>query len=366
MKKKAIIGIIVAVIVIAIVAIIAVCSKKEKLEEVKIPLQIDALERTVSVIIGYPKDSGIVVEDTDWDDSKVFKNSEKNYELTMSLSEDTTYEDNKEYAKDEDYDYEEITIGNYSGYVVKSDYNIEGRVLLEEIGDGDRYIYLAFDLEAIESYVNDDYVDLKPIYELEEVQKIIKSVKYDKGESTTQATKEAIEEKEEEEKTSNYGEFSDRSRTEGTSDKEGLIFIPSFESPKPELYRAEQRNDNVGVDNNLWYIADDSSYNASGIEVRVFPKSGDYEDMEAYKEEKGSLYNWKKETVAGKEYDTYTFGSDATIPEKYSKYYNGAFMVGNKVVEFSYNVYAEVPDQDYADKFFNEIIDSIEYSKEME
>ena len=40
-------------------------------------------------------------------------------------------------------------------------------------------------------------------------------------------------------------------------------------------------------------------------------------------------------------------------------------MVGNKVVEFSYNVYAEVPDQDLGDTFFNQIINSIEYSKDM-
>ena len=77
------------------------------------------------------------------------------------------------------------------------------------------------------------------------------------------------------------------------------------------------------------------------------------------------MYKWSKQTIAGKEYDTYTFGSDSSVAEKYSKYYNGAFMVGNKVVEFSYNMYAEVPDQDLGDTFFNQIINSIEYSKKM-
>ena len=75
------------------------------------------------------------------------------------------------------------------------------------------------------------------------------------------------------------------------------------------------------------------------------------------------MYHWTKQTIAGKEYNTYTFGSTSSTPEKYSKYYNGAFMVGNKVVEFSYNMYAEVPDQDLGDTFFNQIINSIEYSK---
>lgn len=165
--------------------------------------------------------------------------------------------------------------------------------------------------------------------------------------------------------TFNYGEFASRSRSEGASDKEGLIFIPSYESPNTELYKAEQRNDNVGVDNYLWYIAEDSSYNASSIEVRVFPKSKSYASMDEYIKEKGDMYHWSKETIAGKEYDTFTFGSNPSTPAKYSKYYSGAFMNGDKVIEFSYNVYAEIPDQDLGDTFFNKIIESIEYSSKM-
>lgn len=365
MNKKTI-GIIVGVAVIAIAAVIVavICLNGEKLEEVKLPLQINALERTVSATVGYPKDKGFTVEDTDWENAKIIKNEGKNYTLTVTLEEDSTYQTNKEYAAEEE-NYEEVKFGDYSGYVVKGEYDIEGFVLLEDLSDQNIFVYLTYELEAIESYVDDNWVDLNPIYNTEEVQKILKSVKYDKGESTKEETKKEIEDKEEEEKTSNYGEFASRSRTEGTSDKEGLIFIPSFESPNPEIYRADQRNDNVGVDNNLWYIAEDSSYNASGIEVRVFPKSEDYESMEKYIEKKGDMYKWSKQTIAGKEYDTYTFGSDSSTPAKYSKYYNGAFMVGKKVIEFSYNVYAEVPDQDLGDTFFNKIIDSIEYSSKM-
>ena len=360
MDKK-IIGIIAAVAVIVIAIIIAVCLGKGNLEEVKLPLQVDALERTVSVTVKYPKNKGITVENSDSESAKTFKNTDKNYNLELTLVEDSTYKDNKEYASEEE-NYEEVKFGDYSGYVVKGDYNIEGRVLLEDLGDQNIYVYLAFDLEAIESYINDNWVDLKPIYNLDEVQKILKSIKYDKGENTTSDTKKEIENKEEKEKTSNYGEFANKSRSEGTSDKDGLIFIPSFKSPNEELYKAEQRNDNVGVDNNLWYISEDSAYNTSGIEVRVFPKTGSYESMEDYIKEKGDLYHWTKQTIAGKEYDTYTFGSDSSVAEKYSKYYNGAFMVGNKVVEFSYNMYKEVPDQDLGDTFFNQILNSIEYS----
>ena len=364
--SKKIIGIIVAVIVIVAIAIVIVLGLgKENLEEVKLPLQIETLERTVSVTVGYPKNKGITVEGTDSESAKTFKNKEKNYSLELTLQEDTTYQDNKEYAMEEE-NYEEIKVGDYSGYVVKGEHDIDGSILLEDASDQNVSVYLTFDLEAIESYIDGNWVDLKPIYNTDEIQTILKSIKYDKGENTSSETKKSIDDKKEEAKTSNYGEFASRSRTEGTSDKDGLIFIPSFESPKPELYRAEQRNDNVGVDNNLWYTAENSSYNASGIEVRIFPKSESYESMEEYIEKKGDMYHWSKQTIAGKEYDTYTFGSNSSIATKYSKYYNGAFMVGNKVIEFSYNIYAEVPDQDLGDEFFNNIINSIEYSKKME
>lgn len=377
MNKK-VIGIIIAVIVVLAVAVIAAIAilnpggKKQEvvnLEEVKIPLQIDSLERTVSATVGYPKDCKITVEDSDYENEKTFKNTEKNYSLEVTLTEDSTYKANKEYAlkesDDEDEKAEEVKFGEYSGYVVKGNYDIEAYALLEDLSDQNTYVYLAFNLEAIESYVDGDWVDLEPIYNLDEVKQILNSIKYDKGENTSSETKKSIEEKEEKEKTSNYGEFASRTREEGTSDKDGLIFIPSFKSPNTKLYKAEQRNDNVGVDNNLWYIAENSAYNASGIEVRVFPKTGTYANIEEYIKKKGDMYHWTKQTIAGKEYNTYTFGSTSSTPEKYSKYYNGAFMVGNKVVEFSYNMYAEVPDQDLGDTFFNQIINSIEYSKKM-
>ena len=360
--KKSITNILLIVLLVAGLFTLTGCNKSSKLEEVKIPLEIDYLERTVSATIGYPKDKGIKVEDTDY--SKVFSNEEKNYQLDFTLTEDSTYEDNKEYYKDEEEGYEEVKFGEYTGYIVKDEYDVEGEILLEDLSDNDIYVYLAFNVSAIESYVDDDWVDASTLYNLEEVKTILNSIKYDKGEDTVEQTKEKIENKQEEEKTSNYGEFKDRSRTDGTSDKDGLIFIPSFKSPDENLYKADQRNDNVGVDNNLWYMAEDKGFEASGIEVRVFPKSDSYESMEKYIEEKGDMYHWSKTTIAGKEYDTYTFGTDSTIPSKYSVYHSGAFMVGNKVVEFSYNMYAEVPNQELGDEFFNKIISSIEYSKD--
>ena len=168
-------------------------------------------------------------------------------------------------------------------------------------------------------------------------------------------------EDEEEEIEQTYGEFEDR--TDGYSDKDGLIFIPAFESPDPDLYKAEQRNDNIGIDNYLWNLDEHSQYETSGIEVRIFPKSGTYASIDEYKEKKGDMYTWSKSTIDGKEYDTFVFGKGEKAA-KYSDYYSGAFMVGDKVVEFSYNMYAEIKDQDLGPKFFTQIVDSIEYSKE--
>ena len=361
MDSKKIIGIAAAAVVIAIILIV-ILTKAGKLEEVKLPLQVDVLERTVTATVRYPKNKGITVEDTDYDSNKVIKNESKNYSIEIDITEDSTYADNKDYAKEEE-GYEEVKFNDYTGYIVKGSYDVEGYVLLEDLGDQNIYVYLRFEVSAIESYIDDDYVDVEKLYKLDEVQKILNSLKYDKGENTKEDTQKAISDKEEEEKTSNYGEFANRSRTEGTSDKDGLIFIKSFTSPDETLYRAEQRNDNVGIDNYLWYISDKSAYNASCIEVRVFPKDSEYSSLDEYKEDKGDLYHWSKSKIAGKEYDTYTFGDDSSIPEKYSKYYSGAFMVGNKVVEFSYNMYKEIPDQDLGDKFFTQIMDSIEYSK---
>lgn len=357
MSKK-IIGIVAAVFIIAAIVItIAVLTKEENLEEVKLPLQIDFLERTVSAMVGYPKDTGVVVEDTERDNSKIFKNEQENYKLEISLTEDTTYKYNKDYSSKKT-GYEEVQFNDFTGYIIKGKYDIRGSILLEDI-NSNVYIYLNIVFKPIKSGA-----EVEKLYQLDEVQKILNSLKYDKGENTVEETKNAIAKKEEEKKTKNYGEFANRDRKDGTSDKDGLIFIPSFKSPDETLYKAEQKNDNVGVDNYLWYMAEKSAYYDSGIEVRIFPKTESYNTMEEYIQEKGDMYHWSKTTIAGKEYDTYTFGSSSSVPQKFSKYHSGAFMVGNKVVEFSYNMYAEIPNQDLGDTFFKQIIDSIEYSKD--
>ena len=290
-----------------------------------------------------------------------FEHTDSGADVTVRFVYD--YENSSNVTKDaddfysEDYhDYAKVEKAGHSGWEIwettelVNDYEV-CLVLGESEEDGKVY---AVDIMVEPSPMDSDHIfDTKTFVESEDFAHMIETMKVDA------ASAEEIEEANKVDQA--YGEF--KGRTDGYSDKDGLIFIPSYESPNKELYKAEQKNDNVGIDNYLWYISDDASFESSGIEVRIFPKKGTFANIDEYKEEKGDMYKWDKATIAGKEYDVYTFGS-ATKAAKYSDYYSGAFMVGDKVVEFSYNMYAEVPDQDLGPKFFKQVVDSIEYSKE--
>lgn len=355
MNKKVIIGIIAVVAVIGVVIGI-ICTKGGKLQEVTLTEELYSGESKISATFGYSKKAGFTEEKGELENVMEIKNEAKNYSIELALYADTTYEDNKQSSKEDEESYKEVKFSKYDGYIYKgSESRIEGNILLEGNEEDNQYKYITLTVEVIDSYTDGKEVDITSIYESKEVQTILNSIKYNG--IVTVENEESSEEVKEESK----GEFA--GRTDGISDKDGLIFIPSFKSPDETLYKAEQRNDNVGIDNYLWYISEKKAYEASGIEVRIFPKDTEYSSFEEYKEDKGDMYHWSKTKIAGKEYDTYTFGSNPTVADKYSKYYSGAFMVGNKVVEFSYNMYKEVPDQSLGDKFFKQIMDSIEYSK---
>ena len=324
-----------------------------KLEEVT--LKLEDGDETVSATFGYSGKSGITVEEGYDDSGKILKSEEGKWELKIDLCADTTYDDNKEYAKEEE-GYKEIEFNSYKGYMYNySEEEIDMEILLDAGDDETVAKYISLELRTTD-YENE--VNMQTIYELDDVQTILKSIKYN---GTETANTESDDSDDTDKGAKVVGEFADR--TDGISDKDGLIFIPSFDSPDETLYRAEQRNDNVGIDNYLWYTPEDRTYDASGIEVRIIPESGTFESMEEYIEDKGDMYHFSKETIAGKEYDVYTFGDPVTI-EKYSKEISGAYMVGNRVVTFHYNMYAEVPNQELGDQFFKQIMDSVEYSKD--
>lgn len=348
--KKVLINVLMIIVLLA--GMLSLTGCEGKLKEVTLTTEDD--DAKISATLEYSEKSEITLEDGFDDSGKTFVSEKDKWELEVYVVADTTYDDNKEYSKEED-GYKEIEFNGYKGYIYNySESEIEGAILFDEGEDDNVSKYLSLELRTTD-YDND--VDISSVYQLDDVQTILKSIKYNGKEAVT-----ATETKNSTDNDSKpVGEFADR--TDGIADKDGLIFIPSFESPNDEIYKAEQRNDNIGIDNYLWYTADNKAYDASSIEVRIIPKSGTYESMEEYIEDKGDLYHFSKETIAGKEYDVYTFG-DATPIAKYSKEISGAYMVGNRVVEFHYNMYAEIPDQDLGDTFFKQIMDSVEYSKD--
>ena len=357
MNKKVLIGIIAVVVVCAVVIGIVCITKGGKLKEATLKEDLGYEDSQISATVGYSAKAGFTEKEDELDNFIELENKDKNYSVELGLRVDTTYESNKDGSKEEE-GYKEVKFNKYDGYIYKaSDSRITGAILLEGNEEDNLYKYIALDVEIIDTYEEGKEVSIDSIYESKEVQTILNSIKCI-GVSKIEDSEEAKEE----DKQARKGEFADR--TDGISDKDGLIFIPSFKSPNEELYKAEQRNDNIGIDNYLWYTSDKKAYESSGIEVRIIPKTTEYASFDEYKEDKGDLYHWSKTKIAGKEYDTYTFGSDSKTPEKYSVYHSGAFMVGNKVVEFHYNMYKEVPDQSAGDKFFTQIMNSVEYSKD--
>ena len=272
----------------------------------------------------------------------------------MNTSKSSIIMKEKDFSSTAYCDYKETEIAGHQAYTIKKNNNfaVQYGILLDEY-DKDHNKNYGVKIVVSKNSLKLDAFDPSAFVETDAFKTLLNSLKFEGSESGN--TENNNNEKK------NYGEFA--SRTDGMSDKDGLIFIKKYDSPKADVYKAEQRNNNVGIDNYLWYTNEKRQYESSGIEVRVFPQKGTFNNLDEYKNKKGSMYTWGKTTIGGKEYDTFVF-SNSTPAAKYSKYYNGAFMIGNRVIEFSYNMYAEVPDQDLGDTFFSQIINSIECSKD--
>ena len=304
-----------------------------------------------------PKDSGYTFsEDTNKAILKHEENGSTIEIFLMNTSKSSIIMKEKDFSASAYSEYKETEIAGHEAYSIKNGDNfaMQYGILLDEY-DKDHGKYHGLKIKVSKSSLKLDAFDPSAFVESETFKTLLNSLKF---EYEAEATEGDAEKKAE---MKNYGEF--EKRTDGLSDKKGLIFIKKFDSPKADVYKAEQKNDNVGIDNYLWYTNEKRQYDASGIEVRIFPQDGTYENMDAYKTKKGSMYTWSKTTIAGKEYDTFVF-SNSTPAAKYSQYHSGAFMVGNRVVTFHYNMYAEVPNQELGDQFFKQIMDSVEYSKD--
>lgn len=131
----------------------------------------------LEAVIGYPKKSGITVEDGEDDSYKTLSNTKDGYEMTVYLCYDsTTYDENQAFAKG-DLHYEEKMFSGFEGYVVQLfDSSIEVNVYLDYLEYEDVYLYI-----SISNHMDVDFDHRKDVYELyqlPEIQEILQSIVY--------------------------------------------------------------------------------------------------------------------------------------------------------------------------------------------
>ena len=125
----------------------------------------------------YPEGEGITLErDEEYPNWIDMKYDSKNITIGPAIFEDTTYDANKEYAKEDEDTYEEFELNGYDcyGYEAFGGYYIV--VHLEEVSETtDRY--LVIDTETID-YSKDGTPEGKAQYEDKDIKKIIESFEY--------------------------------------------------------------------------------------------------------------------------------------------------------------------------------------------
>lgn len=128
------------------------------------------------VVIGYPKNSKIIVEEGVYESYTTLRNEREKYELEIYLSIDsTTYDDNQEYAKEEPM-YEELNFSGFECYGYQfSDSTYEVNMYLDYYEYED--VYLTVDISSC-SEDSDDWENFYELYQHPEVQDILNSVVY--------------------------------------------------------------------------------------------------------------------------------------------------------------------------------------------
>jgi len=125
----------------------------------------------------YPKDADIVLEgDEEYPNWIDMHYGSKNITISPAIFEDTTFDDNKEYDKENEETFREFKINGYDcyGYEAFGGYWIY--VHLEELSDTtDRY--LVIDTEIIDYSIEDTPEGIAH-YEDEDIKKIIESFVY--------------------------------------------------------------------------------------------------------------------------------------------------------------------------------------------
>ena len=179
----------VLVVILLIVGIftIAGCGKNKedelKKNGSKLNLQVENNYDDDGTIISldyyYPKDSGIELYEDDYtsERSKIITDKEDNYKISFSLSEDSTYPNNKKSNKERYEDkFKEIKIGKYDAYKIEKYRSLEIYVLLEQLQDTQtRWATITIDVLS-QSGNDDSGIDFYK--NNEEVKSIVNSLTY--------------------------------------------------------------------------------------------------------------------------------------------------------------------------------------------
>ena len=176
MNKKILLSII-AVLTIT-VALFTGCSgkkvdkegeEKKNVETITIKKEFDNIDYHV-VTLNY--DKGIKLETEDGTYGYIVKNEKADYEMNILINEDTTYADNKDYAKENNEGFKEEKFGKYKGYSYADSETEQAVYVLFEDKDG-QSIYASIDISSISG----DSKGSK-LYASEEVQNILKTIEY--------------------------------------------------------------------------------------------------------------------------------------------------------------------------------------------
>lgn len=170
-----------AIIALLILASLCACSKTaEENKGKKLSLYCETWEADnarLSVDFFYPEDAGIVLEgDEDYQNCIDMHYESKNITINPGIFEDTTFDANKEYDKENQETYKEFKINGYDCYGYEDFGGYWIYVHLEEVSDTtDRY--LVIDTEVIDYSIEDTPEGIAH-YEDEDIKKIIESFVY--------------------------------------------------------------------------------------------------------------------------------------------------------------------------------------------
>lgn len=124
----------------------------------------------------YPEEEITLKGDEEYPDRIDMHYEEKNINISPAIMEDTTFDANKEYAKENEETYEEFKIGKYSCYAYEDFGGYWIYVHLQEVSETtDRYLVISTDRI---DYSKDDTPEGKAQYEDKIVKKIAESFEY--------------------------------------------------------------------------------------------------------------------------------------------------------------------------------------------